>query len=822
MGIVASGYPTRELADLGLENKYLAYYATKMVLWCYLISDWNINDLKVNPSLSGDDLTRAQSVLAAAQRIYHDGMIWEQIPNMSLTCTADQPTAYPVTIGGVNYKQQVFTVTSGTWIGGLAVNVSFANPSAVPAGTRIVNMSDQDTNTISVTGSSGTDLTGQFKVLYPVDSIAEQTGSVQLNIDGIIFRYGIYYAVCAESGHGTLQNYMCDTDPITPIDLSAISNYSDTSIPTPTPTPPPDGDLKIIKKESSTGALLADALFEVIDPSGATIGTFATDASGEINVPLSHAGNYTVIERMSAPNHKMAGETTQNVTVENGKTATVTFFNDPYGTLRVQKLSDTGEYLEGVTVQVKNIETGAVYSEKTGPAGAAIFDELEPGSYEVQETAGVTGWLADTDTVQTVQIVTGETSTVTFTNKELPGLRILKYDRKTMKVMSKVTFKIFRDDVFLGTFQTDAMGEILLPDCQPGTYRAVEVDTGNDGYLLSTIPQEVELQAGDGIKELTFFKDVKPGMHLIKVDAKDPSRTIAGAVFEIKAVDGSWGPREFTTGANGEVDLSKLPAGAYVVTEKSCPGYVIDEAQRVIELKPNETAEFIFTNTKTPSLLLEKRSADGSALAGVTFRITPVEDRPHSMDRTTDENGRILIEDLKPGVYSIIETATLPDHILAPVEHLITLYPGQTSTITLKNDRRPKLIIEKRDADTGEVIPHTIFTVRAADGHSIDQVETGADGKATLENLLPGVYEISEKSVPAEYLLDAPSQLVTLYPNREHTVHFENHKKPSIIVKKVDSVTGETIQGAEFHVWYGSNNTATGELNTVIERVNKL
>ncbi|MEE0096553.1 MAG: SpaA isopeptide-forming pilin-related protein, partial [Oscillospiraceae bacterium] len=88
-----------------------------------------------------------------------------------------------------------------------------------------------------------------------------------------------------------------------------------------------------------------------------------------------------------------------------------------------------------------------------------------------------------------------------------------------------------------------------------------------------------------------------------------------------------------------------------------------------------------------------------------------------------------------------------------------------------------------------------------------------SEGKAELKNLLPGVYEISEKSVPSPYLLDAPSQLATLYPNRDHTVYFENHQKPSLTVKKVDSVTGDPLQGAKFQVIYASNNTSSGEIN---------
>ena len=147
------------------------------------------------------------------------------------------------------------------------------------------------------------------------------------------------------------------------------------------------------------------------------------------------------------------------------------------------------------------------------------------------------------------------------------------------------------------------------------------------------------------------------------------------------------------------------------------------------------------------------------------------------------------------------------------MEYHVELFPGQTSTIILKNDRRPNLTVVKRDADTGAPVPGTVFLVEAADGHSVDEIKTGPDGTATLRNLLPGVYEITEKSVPSPYLLDAPSQLVTLYPNRDHTVYFENHRKPSLTIEKIDSITGNPIKGAKFQIWYASNSTETGELN---------
>ncbi len=351
-----------------------------------------------------------------------------------------------------------------------------------------------------------------------------------------------------------------------------------------------------------------------------------------------------------------------------------------------------------------------------------------------------------------------------------------------------------------------------MDNLHPGTYLAQEIAT-DDAHIVNSTPQQIEIKAGDTVKTLVFFNDLKPGIHLVKVDRADLSKPIANAKFKIEAVDGSWGPEELTTLADGTIDLSKLPAGAYVVTELACPGYVIDEAQRIIELKPNETAQFVFTNSKLPGLLLKKESSDSSPLAGVSFRLAKIEDGSYYLDRTSNAKGEILREGLEPGVYSLRELSTVSDHILDIREYHIELFPGKVSTKVIQNQRRPNLIVYKHDADTGEPVPDTVFTVRAADGHSVDEIKTGPDGKAELKNLLPGVYEVSEKSVPAPWLLDAPSQLVTLYPNRDHTVYFKNHKKPNLTVNKIDSVTGNPIKGAKFQVTYASNNTASGEIN---------
>lgn len=807
VGIISNGYPHRSLGELNLDNKYQAYYATKMALWCYLLPNWNIANLKVAPGLTGSELDIGNRILAAAKDIYKRGTTYNYMLSPRMTVTADKSTAYPVTIDGQAYLQQVFTVWSETWVYDYDVTVSFSDPGSVPDGTKIVDANNNEITAVTTQPTSD-GYAGTFKVLYPASSVEGQSGNVQLSLSAPVAQYAAMYAVCQEKDkYGELQNYICDLDNNVRLDVAAISSYADGGEPGPDETA-----LKIVKLEEGTELPLEGAVFSIYDPEGRKVGSFSTGPDGTVVIPLTLEGHYTVTEEIPPRYHLLPEERTQHADVEYDKTATLTFWNAPYGSLRVEKRSDTGDALSGVTIQIKHIETGETRTGQTNN-GVIVFDELAPGGWEVRELAGIDGWIVDTDTVQTVAVVTGEESTVTIINQELPGLRITKYERGSMELMPNVSFEIFRDAESLGIFQTDEFGQILLTNCQPGTYRVEERNTGGDSHVLDTTPQEVELEAGDGIKDLVFFNDRLPGIHLIKVDSSDLSQPIANARFRFEAVDGSFGPEEYTTSEDGTIDLSKLPVGTYVVTELECPGYVVDDAQRIIHLDGGEQAQFVFTNSKLPSLHLYKESADGTPLGGVTYRLARIEDGSRYLDRTTSSTGEIIWEGLEPGVYSLQEVATVSDHILDSTEYHVQLFPGKDATICLQNDKRPNLTIWKHDADTGAPVPGTVFLVKGADGHSVAEVTTGPDGSATVENLLPGVYEISEKSVPSPYLPDAEPQLVTLYPNRDRDVYFENHKKPNLTVNKVDSITGAPIQGAKFQVWYASNNTSTGELN---------
>jgi len=795
-GIIANGYPHMPLSTLGVNSVDEAYYATKTALWIYLLGNWSLDGLGINPSLSGAEKAAAERVLKATRDIYNRGMTWNKMVSPKLTATADQDVAYPVTINGERCYQQVITINSETWPIE-TVKLNLAN--GAPVGAKILDMNNQEIDRLTVNTSGASGYEAQCKIVYPAAEVEGQTGTAQLNMNSVVVQYAIYYARCLEMDeYGNVQDYMLDTDPHIPIAASFISRFS-ASPDAPSEPDNPGTNLRIIKLEDGTDLPLKGAVFQVLTPDGSVLGSFSTNDEGIIEVPVNITGNYTITELIPPEDHLLPEHATQNVTVVHGKTAEITFWNAPYGNLRVEKISDTGDPLKGVTIQIKHIASGETQTGKTNSAGVVEFDGLKPGGYEVRELAGIEGWQANTDTVQTVSIVTGETSTVTFTNKELPGLRILKYDRTTLKVMSDVTFEIWRDGESLGQFNTDQTGEILLLDAKPGTYLVKEVQS-DDEHIVDTTPQQIELKAGDGIKDLVFFNDLKPGLRLVKVDSANPSKVIPNAVFEIKSVDGSYGPEEFTTDKNGEIDLSKLPTGAYVVTEKSCPGYVIDQAQRIIQLNANETAEFVFTNSKRPSFTLVKLdSYDSTPLGGVTFRLAKIEDGTHYIDRVTDTNGQIHVDDLDPGVYSVTEIDVPEGYIKNNGEWHVELFPGKDSELVVTNDRKSDLTIRKTDRDTGEAIPGVTFTLSKVDGATITTDSTGKDGTVTISRLEPGVYTVTEQSVPEGYILDTTPQMITIFPNRNASVHFQNHKRPTLTISKVD-LNGNALPGAIFEV----------------------
>lgn len=556
-------------------------------------------------------------------------------------------------------------------------------------------------------------------------------------------------------------------------------------------------------------------VFEQIDDTYKTSGITGFDGIIEFVGDELPYGSYRIYEQ-SSPAGYVKSDRIETVEWTGERDVTIVWENTRDITLTIVKVDEqSGVSLPGAVFDV--YADGKYFtSVTTNDAGEAYVSGIKEEAYiEVVETAAPPGYVLDRTShgihIDPYDPTSEDDPVLVVTNRARPALRIVKYDAQTMQPLSDTTFEVYHDGSLLGEYTTDGNGEIFLYDLDPGTYLISEI-AAKDSYVVNSTPQEIELEEGAASTySVVFLNYLKPGMHLTKLDSQS-MEPLANVRFRISEIGGDFS-KEFVTDINGEIDLTSLEPASYLVEELEAPeGYVIDDVQRTIKLEPGVNAQFVFTNTREPSLHLIKRSSDGTPLEGVTFRIARIEDGSRYLDRTTDENGEIVLHGLEPGVYSVLEVATVSDHIIDPLERHVELFPGETSTIVLENSKRPNLYVYKRDADTGEPIPNTVFLVEAADGHSVDEIKTDADGRAELKNLLPGVYQISEKSVPSPWLMDAEPQLVTLYPDRDHTAYFENHKKPSITIIKEDSISGVRLADAKFSIQWASSKSDTGEI----------
>ena len=213
-------------------------------------------------------------------------------------------------------------------------------------------------------------------------------------------------------------------------------------------------------------------------------------------------------------------------------------------------------------------------------------------------------------------------------------------------------------------------------------------------------------------------------------------------------------------------------------------------------------------------------------LAGVTYTIAEKGGKVIG-DYTTDNDGKIVLDTLLEGWYTITEKAVPDGVILDTTPKDVYVKKGETVSITYENSRKPDLTIEKLDSITKDPLSGAKFQVwYAENGSAVGNLQelgtftTGENGQIQLEKLEPGWYRIQEVSAPSGYELARPdSKDVFLKADENQTITFENVPKSAIVIKKVDADTGKPLEGAYFRLSYlggtsGTGGTVIGEYRT--------
>ena len=271
------------------------------------------------------------------------------------------------------------------------------------------------------------------------------------------------------------------------------------------------------------------------------------------------------------------------------------------------------------------------------------------------------------------------------------------------------------------------------------------------------------------------------------------------------------------TNAQGEIYVENAATGLWSFVETAAPdGFCVDPTPKSVYVDVSE-GDHEYTvaavNYEKPDMKIIKRDAmSGKPIAGTVFSIKSVTGS-YSTSVTTGTDGSATLLAIPAGVYVVREESVPEPYIVSNTEQTVALRPGKTSEVTFVDYEKPGLEILKKNIANGEPIEGVTYRVEQIDGSFSTSATTDNHGRIFLESIPVGSYKVTEINVPSHVILCPIPQEVALKPGETSTVTFFNALKPSLEIRKVDSVTGDPIKGAKFQIWYGSNHTDTGELN---------
>ena len=388
-------------------------------------------------------------------------------------------------------------------------------------------------------------------------------------------------------------------------------------------------------------------------------------------------------------------------------------------------------------------------------------------------------------------------------------------------------FSIYFNGQIVGSDITNAQGEIYVENAATGLWSFVET-AAPDGFCVDPTPKSVYVDVSEGDREYSVAATnyELPDMKIIKRDAMS-GKPIAGTVFSIKSVTGSYST-SVTTGTDGSATLSAIPAGVYVVREESVPEpYIVTNTEQTVALRPGKTSEVTFVDYEKPGLeIIKKNIANGEPIEGVTYRIEQI-DGNFSTSATTDNHGRIFLDSVPVGTFKVTEI-NVPSHvILCPIPQEVALKPGETSTVTFFNALKPNLEIRKVDSVTGDPVKGAKFQIWYGSNHTdtgelndLGTYFSDASGKIILPEIKDGWYKVTELEPASGYAIKEPATQECFISGGESKVlTFENTPLSAIIIRKVDSESGQPLEGAWFRIRYlggtsGTGGTVIGEYRT--------
>lgn len=459
---------------------------------------------------------------------------------------------------------------------------------------------------------------------------------------------------------------------------------------------------EITKTDISTGELIPDCTFEILNENKEQVITGTTDENGIAHFQLA-IGKYFYRE-ISAPDIYEIDDTPYPFEItENDDIVKAEMTNKKKsGSIKVTKTTTGNLNIEGIkffATGISDTNKDLKFEATTNENGVAMFDKLVIGKYVITEDGSTVPAAYLVADEQEVTVEYNETAEVAFENIEKTGeIKVTKSTVGNLNIKG-ITFNLRgtsdsgRDIDIPAT--TDDNGVAIFSEIPIGTYTIYEDEkTVPTAYLVAD-PQNVTVTYAE-TKEVSIENKEKSGSIVVH-KTTEGQKNIEGIKFYIRGTSDTGREIDIpaVTDENGIAKFENVPIGTYKVIEdkETVPyGYLVaDEKEVKVEYAQTIDAT-ILNNEQTGSIKVHKKTADMTNVEGIRFILSGVSDtgREIRIEAVTDKDGLAKFEGVPVGTYTITEDgSTVPYGYLVADSKQVTVAYAQTVDTDMVNEKAP-------------------------------------------------------------------------------------------------------------------------------------